>query len=68
MGGRPSDQTVKHSDVHFKWAADHSHERDVPVPANLVRSTATRRITCGNSNCRYGLPAGFASIKLSDAN
>jgi hypothetical protein len=68
MGGRPSDQTIKHFGVYFKWAADHLHERGSPVPADLVCSTATRRITCGNSNCRYGLPAGFASIRLSDAN
>ena len=68
MGGRPSEQTVEHSGSHFKWAADHLPERDFPVSADLVRSTATRLITCENSNCRYGLPAGFASIRLSDAN
>ena len=67
MGGRPSDQTVKHPGVHFKWAADHLHERGSPVPADLLCSTATRRITCGNSNCRYGLPAGFSLNQLSDA-
>jgi hypothetical protein len=65
MGGRPSEQTVEHSGSHFKWAADHLPERDFPVSADLVRSTATRLITCENSNCRYGLPAGFASITLT---
>ena len=34
MGGRPSEQTVEHSGVHFKWAADHLHERVAPVSAD----------------------------------